>query len=1093
MTPMNPIASVLLALVLPQTPTSRDGQDQPTPSAVIAHANAFPDSTLACASIAVTREQVDALTQTPMVKAVIAELTERGATTATITDALVAATGVPLPQWLGLLHHGVTVGITAIEDDGQVRWLAIADAQEQATSFAVMLDRLRQAPGVTSMAAEDGTARTWTWTTSRGRAAFAIHDNKIVAGDSSTTVGQALERLRQTQPAHSLASTPGFVDFELAASVQTDRLAAAWVRPSLLAERLVSDTTDPREGTPRVQGVLRALDITRIQGVGLTVIRDGEGFVETLHVDWPSPRNGLLAEFLAPKATLRPEVAALVPPEVDSFSASTVDLQRLYHGAIRLLTEVAPSLARGVQGQVTQFGDTAGVNLQDDLIGKVGNQVVTLLWNSDAEPSSAYIIALQDAAQFDRTLRRTVAALGTVHEQSVNGYRTLVLDSGDAQVSLAVTEDSLVLATSAAAMQRTLDQIAAPRGAESAVQIPAGVSAYGVAKLTSLLGQVGQTMDTAVARTGSSIDTTFVTVGIGALRRAITAASTMVTSAARDDRIVTLSVQSPFGGIVTPAFVVATFAAAPNIMRWGADSAAVSKPGDSLPSVLTRIAAAEREYQTTHEGAASAGLHVLVEAGLLTASDLGDTADGPVCARDGYRLTLLWDGDTAASFIAVAWPDGARTGPVFAATTDHPTLINDVMAQAKGLTTVELADIYTSGFGSPMRSGWRVAPASPVAATTAPTTTESAPPGGRLASAVARLTKGEGNASDDKERVHTALTGTDPVAIAYAAHAVGRLRLTDEVPTLVTLAAKHDDLAVRTQAMWALLQLGDPRSKQTAIQALASDSVELRALAAANLGKLRAAEGSSALLGILSKGTGSADDERDRALALLALADIGDPAPLLQAAAAVHDGTAHTVQALTFLLQTLSPKLSPKEEATTLVAVLDHPQSLVRRYVIQRLGELREPSTVRALEDRLGQETRELLPLVQVSLQAVQHNATDPNQQPWTETLKGFGLKAQTTWNNLTPNHRYAAFGIAIALVAAMFLVGVLRRRTRTHAQGQAWATMAATTSSGQYRPRDEVEMPVGESGVYSAHDHEDDAVLESTIEESEEFVAPRR
>lgn len=1092
MTPIHIFSSVLLALVQAPAPSrgNDDGRPAPIPTEVVAHARAFPESTLACLSLAASGTQIDALTATPLLAALTGELAQRGVTTAALDRVLRDATGVGFSQWLTLLHNGVTVGLTGIEDDGSVHWLVVADAQDHAAGFALLLDRLRQANGVTAMAAEDGGARTWTLTTTRARAAITIADNKIVAGDSSATVNAALTRLRSTEVTKSLASAADFANFELTGSAQRDRLLAAWVRPSLIVERIVGTLADDAQGAAKLQGVLRALDLTRVAGLGMTLAREGDTFVEDFHVDWPGPRNGPLAEILAPKSTLRSEVAALVPADFDSFSASAVDLQRLFHGTMRLLSEVAPSAARFVQAQITAAGEAVGVKLEDELLGRVGSQVVNLQWGTGDNQSTAVLIQLTDAPLFERALQRVVSGAAGVHEQSINGYRTLVFDAGGREVAVTVTEDSVVLATSTAAMQRTLEQMAAPRGAAPAVQIPSGVSAYGVAKLQPLLAQMEGVLRLAGTRTGGAIGADTFGAGLAALRAAAQTGANITTAAARDDHNVTLHVQSPIGGLASIGLVMGATVAGPALVAWGAQTVAMARPELTLPALLNRVVAAERSFRAAHDGSPSTTLQDLVDAGTIPPGDLGTAVDQQLFERDGYRITVL-RGEAKGSneFAVVAWPAAQRTGPVYAATDEHPLLVNDVMARVAGLARIEIADVYTSGFGSPMRSGWRVAdtPATTPEKATPPT----AAAGGRLAKAVATLVQGDGDVKDAKALLHTALTGSDPTALAYAAHAAGRLKLTDEVPGLVTLTAKCPDPLVRTQAMWALLQIGDARSTQIAIDALSSEIVELRALAAANLGKLRATPATSALLGILPKQADATDDQRDRAMALLALADIGDPSPLLQIAAAVQDGDAPTVQALTYAFQTLSPKLTPKEEATTLVAVLDHPQPMLRRYVIQRLGELRQPVTVRALESRLANESRELLPLVEVSLLAIRRQTGDGTTgTSFADRLQQMMRRAQTTWDGLAPNHRYAVFGLAIALIAGLMLIGVLRRRTRSRAQGDAWAAMAASSQSGQFRGQDEVDLSVGESGVYSPHDAEEDKLLQPT---SEQLAAPYR
>jgi len=1108
MTPIYSITSVLLALVLPQAtqgsgaasvtnrpgpqgtpaPVASDAQPStPAPDPVIAHARALPDSTVLCLSLTASRTQLDALAELPVMAALRRTLAERGLTTAALDMVLREATGIATNQWLTLTQHGVTFALTGIADDGKPRWLAIADAQDQAEAFALFLDRLRQTQGVATLPAGAGGTRTWTLSTGQGRVAIAIDDNRIVAGDSSATVDDALARLREAAPPHSLASTPGFPDFELTASAEPHRLLCLWLRPSLLAERLIASTKDAPPDGQRLQGILRALDLTRIAGIGLTLATEDGGFVESFHLDWPGPRNGPFAELLAPKAALRSEVAALVPADVESFSTSAIDLQRLYHAALRLVAEFAPGVARAVEAQIAKLGDAVGVDFQDELLGKIGNQVVSLQWGPAAARSSACLIQLNDAPTFDRALRRALSGVGTVHEQSVNGYRTLVVALGEVELFLAVTEDNLVVASSATSLQRTLDQVAAPRGATPAVQIPAGLSAYGVAKLQPLLEQIEATLGRAEARIGAeAIDR--LAAPLALLRAAVDADDTFVSSTARDERTVTVRLQSPCGGVVTMALIAGCTVAAPATLSWRAGPVATTQPQRELPDVLRRIVAAERDYRAAHAGAASSGLQDLAAAGLLDACRLDPTAQPEVFTRDGYKLTLLRGApERPNEFVVVAWPADNRTGPVLAATEEHPVLVNDVMAQAAGMARVELADVYTRGFGSAMRSGWHVPEASSPAD---PAPVAAATPPGRLASAIEVLGKGRGDVASAKSLLHAALDGSDAAAAAYAAHAAGRLKLVEEVPSLITLV-KHADATVRTQALWALLQFGDPRSRQTAVAALTSDDVEQRRLAAGLVGRLRASEATPALLGVLASQSQDLADQSDRAAALLALADIGDPAPLLQAAAAVTSGDAKTVQALTYAFQTLSVRLAPKDEATTLVAVLDHQQAMLRRYAIQRLGELREPATVRALEGRLAHESRELLPLVQVSLQAVRKpSGESADGRTFAENAKLLLARIQTTWTGLEPNHRYAVLGAGVAMVAALLLVGALRRRQRLRAQGDAWAAMAASSQSSQFRTQDEVDLAVGESGVYSPHESEEDRLLQPT---SEQLAAPYR
>ncbi len=380
MTPTHLFTSVLLALVPTLAPAQGDGGQRSgkAPDTVIPHANAFPEATLACVALRATRQDLDALSQHAMVAALLHRMGSQGLTAAALDTRLQDATGQGLTQWLAVLHGGVTWGLTEVTESGEARWLVVADVQDQASTMAAMLDRARQAPGAGAAVTGDGAVRTWVIATPLGRIAFSVDNNHLVASNSATSVTEALARLRTPTPSGTLATTPAFANLDLAASAQPNRFLSALVRPNLLCERALAAL--PNAIVTKVRGVLRALDITRISGGGMTIALDGNDFVEAYYLDWPAPRNGPLAELLAPKATLRTEVAALIPADVNSFTASAVDLQRVFQSGMRLFSELLPQEADQVQARLTQWSEQLGINLQDDLLGRLGSQVVSLHW-----------------------------------------------------------------------------------------------------------------------------------------------------------------------------------------------------------------------------------------------------------------------------------------------------------------------------------------------------------------------------------------------------------------------------------------------------------------------------------------------------------------------------------------------------------------------------------------------------------------------------------------------------------------------------------------------------------------------------------------
>src|SRR5690606_30959393 len=353
-----------------------------------------------------------------------------------------------------------------------------------------------------------------------------------------------------------------------------------------------------------------------------------------------------------------------VPADVDSFSMSAIDLQRVWHAGMRLFGELAPREADRVQAMLVQFGDALGVNVQDELLGRLGTQVVTLQWAGANDAESAVLVQLTDAQQFDRALRRVIGGMDMpVREEAINGYRALVLEALESGPVITVTEDSLVFASSTRAMQRALDQLAAPRGAATAVQVPAGASAWGLTKLAPMLRQAATALGTRLPGIDALPDLA------GALHRLATAAGNgrLESLSTHDDRMVTVTVRSPLGGAVTMAAALGAAAAMSGLPAQGVDAASEPRGTPDLRATLAAIVAAERAAIARPDSSGALSLGELVREGLLAESDVGRAADDSTYERGGYRLTVLRDpGKDKNAFIAVAWPAGQRKGTVYA-------------------------------------------------------------------------------------------------------------------------------------------------------------------------------------------------------------------------------------------------------------------------------------------------------------------------------------------------------------------------------------------------------------------------------------------
>jgi hypothetical protein len=190
----------------------------------------------------------------------------------------------------------------------------------------------------------------------------------------------------------------------------------------------------------------------------------------------------------------------------------------------------------------------------------------------------------------------------------------------------------------------------------------------------------------------------------------------------------------------------------------------------------------------------------------------------------------------------------------------------------------------------------------------------------------------------------------------------------------------------------------------------------------------------------------------DLVAALVVLHDLGDPANLVPAASAIGFADAQTGQALAYLFQGLSPRLSPKEEASTLLAVLDHPEPMLRRYAVQRLGELRDPTTARALEGRLAIEGNDLQPLIRVSLTQVRGDADhgdDDLVARAKSNVTAISQMVERRWNRLGLTTKIAT--AASAAVVLLLLVGIVVARRRSRRRAAAAEARAMVGPSAGY------------------------------------------
>ena len=335
----------------------------------------------------------------------------------------------------------------------------------------------------------------------------------------------------------------------------------------------------------------------------------------------------------------------------------------------------------------------------------------------------------------------------------------------------------------------------------------------------------------------------------------------------------------------------------------------------------------------------------------------------------------------------------------------------------------------------------------------------------------------------------TALTeltmGTNAEVAARAAWLLGNSDNSIHRAALAEIVTSSPHAEARLQALQAIRVAADVTSTQLAIEALDDSDRRVRTVAVQLLGKLRrptSIEPLIELIGTSSK-LDSSEPATDVQAALLTLTDLGASQHLLRMSTAVNDGQAvGTGEALTYAFQTLSPKLETKDETTVLVAVLEHSETMLRRYAITRLTELDSKSALTALEGRLGSESNELRPLIEVAIAQIRHDGKAPpkdNVERATSNAKALWARSVTWWNSLVPTQQALVGSAPIVLILLLWMVRRTARR-RSHDE-DALNVAAMVQPSDEYLDEQDEEYD-------DEYEYDDDDEAEEDYDEDAEF-----
>jgi hypothetical protein len=159
-------------------------------------------------------------------------------------------------------------------------------------------------------------------------------------------------------------------------------------------------------------------------------------------------------------------------------------------------------------------------------------------------------------------------------------------------------------------------------------------------------------------------------------------------------------------------------------------------------------------------------------------------------------------------------------------------------------------------------------------------------------------------------------------------------------------------------------------------------------------------------------------------------------------------------EALTYMFQVLTPKLEAEEEATTLMAVLDHESLLLRRYAIQRLGEMKDSSAVPALEERLAVEGEELKPLLEAALNGMIDQGSGEstiNTGAALIKLKQWKQQVVNYWEKLDQAERNKLMAGSAGGFILFFTLIFLARRRRRQKRADSWVSSMVGPSDEEY------------------------------------------
>ncbi|MBT5910544.1 MAG: hypothetical protein HN727_07225 [Opitutae bacterium] len=167
------------------------------------------------------------------------------------------------------------------------------------------------------------------------------------------------------------------------------------------------------------KGIINALGLEALECLGMGMDFDENG-MEIGSAIFMGKREGLLKLMRLPEGDA--PLVSFVPTGAATASVARYDIGAVWSVVEEILRKVSPALHLLVNSQIQAFETKAGVNVRKDILGALGEELVTF---SDLKPldleelddpddlpmSEFYAISLRDSEVFDRSLRTMLGSL----------------------------------------------------------------------------------------------------------------------------------------------------------------------------------------------------------------------------------------------------------------------------------------------------------------------------------------------------------------------------------------------------------------------------------------------------------------------------------------------------------------------------------------------------------------------------------------------------------------------------------------------------------------------------------------------------------